>query len=303
MTSGVSDQHAFELLANKQVDSDIQTTSVGVGLDYNEELMLAIAREGKGNYHFIKDGPETQQVFATELDELTHVVARAVKVRIKLAKGVGLVRVLGSQELDAAETARVRTEEKKIDQKVYEELGITPNRKKDDPGIKTFIPNFHRGDSHVIMLELEVPKGKGRTKLADVFLKFKDLEGRKNEELKTAVYIDRTRSRQQMTASINRNVKKNLLGFQTGEALMKAATLMAQGRISEAVLAIDNRMTVLGLAAKEWKDADLDRDGALLARYHTVLKSYHENPMVASNSGYGDYLQKSLTYSGYRLTR
>lgn len=303
VTSGINDPATFQRLAAKSADADIQTTSVGLGVSFNEDLMLSIAREGKGNYHFIKDGADTEKVFKKELDELTHVVARAVKLRIKLADGVGLVRVLGSQVLNDTQAKQVRAEEQKIDRKVLDELGIAANRKKaDEPGIKMLIPNFYRGDNHVVMLEIEVPKGRGPRAIAEVFLKYKDLPHRANREEKVAVRMQYTPDRSQMVASINKNVKKNLLGFQTGEALMQAAALIDQGRTSEAVKLLDERMVVLGVAAREWRDRDLDRDGKLLDRYKLVVAQYGRDQQVAS-SDMGDYLRKSLTYAGYQMTR
>jgi Ca-activated chloride channel homolog len=304
VTSGVTDPVEFQRLAAAQVDREIQTTTVGMGVDFNEELMLAIAREGKGNYHFIKDGADTQTVFAKELEELTHVVARAVKLRVRLADGVGLVRVLGAMTLDEAQTRQVKAEEKKIDRKVYEELGIAANRQKeeDEPGIKLLIPNFYRGDHHLVMLEVAIPPGRGTRRVADVFLKYKDLVARANREARATVDVEYTPDRAAMIASIDRNVKKNLLGFQTGEALTEAASLISQGRVAEAARKIDERMVVLGVAAREWRDRDLDRDGALLDRYKTVLAQLRERPQLAG-AEFGQYLKKSLTYAGYTLTR
>jgi Ca-activated chloride channel family protein len=275
-----------------------------MGVEFNEDLMLAIAREGRGNYHFIKESADAQRVFARELDDLTHVVARAVRLRIRLADGVGLVRVLGAQTLDAAQTRKVRAEERQIDRQAYEELGITPDRQRqpEEPGIKMLIPNFYRGDSHVVMLEIAVPPGHGSRKVADVFLKYKDLVARANREARATATVGYTPSRGEMVASINRNVKKNLLGFQTGEALAEAAALIEQGRLADAVRKVDERMVVMGLAAREWGDRDLERDGQLLNRYKEVLVSLRENPQLASGD-LGQYLRKSLTYSGYQMTR
>lgn len=304
VTTGVNDSAQFQKLAAENVDRDIQTTSIGMGIAFNEDLMLAIAREGKGNYHFLKNSADAQTVFAKELNELTQVVARAVRLRIKLADGVGLVRVLGAQTLDTAQTAKVKAEEKKIDRKVADELGIGMNRQKqkDDPGIKLLIPNFYHGDSHIVMLEIQVPPGTGQRKLADVFLKYKDLTSRANRETTTAAKITYTPNRAEMIASINRNVKKNLLGFQTGEALAQASNLIAQGQIAEAVKRVDERMVVLGVAAREWSDRDLDRDGRLLDRYKTVLTQLKQNPHLAGGD-LGEYLKKSLTYAGYQMTK
>jgi Ca-activated chloride channel family protein len=303
VTAGVTDTAQFQQLAAETADADIQTTSVGLGVSFNEDLMLSIAREGKGNYHFIKDSADTEKVFAKELDELTQVVARAVKLRIKLADGVGLVRVLGSDVLSADEAKAVRAEEKQIDRKVRDELGITTDRKKaDEPGIKMLIPNFYRGDSHVVMLEIAVPKGRGARNIADVYLKYKDLPYRANREMHVAAGLKYTPDQSQVVASVNRHVKKNLLGFQTGEAMMQAASLLNSGQPAEAVKRLDERMVVLGVAAREWKDRDLDRDGKLLDRYKSVVAEYGRNPQMASGE-YGDYLRKSLTFAGYQMTR
>jgi len=79
--------------------------------------LAGIAREGKGNYHFIRDGGDTASVFRKEMDELSHVVARAVKLRVVLSPGVQLVRVLGSNMLDSEQTRKVKDEEKRRSRK------------------------------------------------------------------------------------------------------------------------------------------------------------------------------------------
>ena len=305
VTAGVRDPQPFQILADRAcAEQDIQTSSIGVGVEFNEDLMLGIARDGKGSYHFLRDGGDTGQVFATELDDLTHVVARAVKISVRLADGVGLVRVLGSATLDARQTARVKADEKRIDRKVAEELGIAANRRPetDEPGIKMLIPDFYRGDSHVVMMEIAVPRGRGSRKIAEVSMKYKDLVIKANREVRNAVAIQYTPSRADMIASINRSVKKNLLGFETGEALTDAADLIAQWRVSEAVRKVDERMTVLGVAARKWRDRDLEGDGRLLDSYKAVLARLNANQQLACGE-FGEYLRRSLMYNGYQMTQ
>jgi len=305
VSAGIQDPQQFQqLVSGASADRDIQTSAMGVGVQFNEDLMLGIARDGKGSYHFLRDGADTRQVFSKELDDLTHVVAKAVQLRIRLADGIGLVRVLGSSTLDAQQTARVKADEKRIDRKVAEELGIKTNRQHtpDEPGIKMMIPDFYRGDSHVVMLEITVPRGQGTHKIADVFMKYKDLAFKANRETQGSVSIQYTSNRADMIASIHRNVKKNLLGFQTGEALTDAAALIAQGRVPDAIRKVDERMTVLGVAAREWQDHDLDGDGRLLNSYKMVLAQLNTNQQLARGE-FGEYLRRSLTYNGYRMTQ
>jgi hypothetical protein len=96
-------------------------------------------------------------------------------------------------------------------------------------------------------------------------------------------------------------VKKNILGFRTGEALQKAAALIQRGSYGEAAKVIDEQMVVLGVGAREWKDPDLDKDGELLAAYREVIGGM--GTRYASDDALGEYLAKSLTYSAYQRTR
>lgn len=302
VTVGTQAPTAFRNLARQHFDHDITTTAIGVGLDYNEELMLSLAQAGHGNYHFIKDGSSIDRILKQELQELTHIIAKALKVRIVLDKDVELVKVFGSTQLSEEERQAVRTEEKKADRKIYEELGIAPDRQHDkEPGLKMFIPHFFLGDSHVIMLEIRVPPGRGTRHVADVYLQYKDLVFRQNREPRVAVHIGYTDRKADMIASIQRPVKKNLLGFQTGEALITAARLIDAGRTAEAAKVINEQMTLLGVAAREWDDRDLDREGQLLARYYDVLREMGTRNIASSDLG--RYLSKSLSYSAYRMTR
>lgn len=303
VTAGISDLSAFGRLTSKMFDKDIQTTTVGMGLDYDETLMMAVAREGKGNYHFVKDAASIGDIFREELDDLTHVVAKALRLRIKLADGVKVVRVLGSVEMEEAAVAAAKGTEKKIDERIYRELGISADRQKidDEPGIKMLIPQFYMGDSHVVMLEIQVPPGKSKRKVADVYLKYKDIVFKGNRDTQVAASVEYTPSEETMIASIRQPVKKNVLGFQTGEALKKAAALLQRGKTGEAAKVIDEQMVVLGVAAREWKDPDLNSDGELLAAYKEVLSGMGSR--YTADSDLGQYLAKSMTYSGYQRTR
>ncbi len=48
----------------------VSTTTLGVGDDYNEDLMEAMARYGDGNYYFISDPVQLADIFQTELQGL-----------------------------------------------------------------------------------------------------------------------------------------------------------------------------------------------------------------------------------------
>ncbi len=302
VTAGIADPNSFARLTAGAFDDDIETTAIGMGLDYDERLMMTVAREGKGNYHFIRDAATIGDILHEEMEELTQVVAKAVRLRIKLADDVELIRVLGSSQLEDEEVERIKTTERAQDERLRRELGITTDREdiEDEPGIKMMIPQFSMGSSHVVMLEIKVPPGSGTRTVADVYLKYKDIVFRTNRDIETKATIEYTPSRETAVASIRQPVKKNVLGFQTGEALKTAAALIQRGKHGRAAEVIDEQMVLLGIAAQEWRDADLDRDGELLAAYRDVIAGMGSE--YAADPELGDYLVKSLTYSAYQRT-
>ncbi len=302
-TAGPTEPAPIAALARVAAENHITTTTVGVGLDYNDQLMMALARGGQGHYHFVKDGASIEPIFQTELESLDRVVARALRLRVALADGVVLERVLGSRELGGAEVADVRREETDLDRRLHRELGIKPDRERDDEGgVKMLIPYFFGGDSHVVMLQLRVPPGQARRKLAEVTLKYKDLLFAKNEADEREVVLGYSASPDEQLASISRPVKKNLLGFRAGEALLAASELVTRGEAGRAARMVEEQATIFQRAAEAWGDQELRRDGLLLAEYRGVLRSL-EDPALAGAAELRSYLAKTMAQSGYELVK
>jgi Ca-activated chloride channel homolog len=88
---GVTDPQALGRMASAAVENRFSISTVGVGLDFNEVLMTAIADRGAGLYHFLEDPRTFARVFETELQATRRVAAADVAVGLALAPGVRLV--------------------------------------------------------------------------------------------------------------------------------------------------------------------------------------------------------------------
>ena len=75
-------------------------TTMGVGRDYNEDLMAKLADSGSGAYYFIEKATDIVGIFQRELRDLMAVVAREGVVRLDLAPGVALEQVYGYESSD-----------------------------------------------------------------------------------------------------------------------------------------------------------------------------------------------------------
>lgn len=95
--------------ARASAERETPLTAVGVGLNFNEELMQGIADAGAGNYHYVRDTEGLAAVFRAELDQATATVASGVTVRLRPEAGVTLLGASGYpiQDTDQGQALRV----------------------------------------------------------------------------------------------------------------------------------------------------------------------------------------------------
>ncbi len=75
----------------------IAVTTVGLGLGYNEDLMVQLAQASGGQHVFIEHEKQLAQVFREGFGNLASIVAKEVVVKIRLAEELRAVRVLGRE--------------------------------------------------------------------------------------------------------------------------------------------------------------------------------------------------------------
>lgn len=92
---GITNPGQLVALATNALSSKVSVSTIGVGLDYNEDLMTAMANEGAGNYYFVDQSASVVSIFDRELQGLATTVARNTAVVIKLGEGVTLSELHG----------------------------------------------------------------------------------------------------------------------------------------------------------------------------------------------------------------
>jgi Ca-activated chloride channel family protein len=76
----------------------VSTSTMGVGDDFNEDLMEAISRSGDGNYYYIQNPDQLEGIFAHELQGIMATVGQRVSLGIKTTAHVTLVDVFNDLE-------------------------------------------------------------------------------------------------------------------------------------------------------------------------------------------------------------
>jgi Ca-activated chloride channel family protein len=80
----------------RRANDRITTSSLGVGVDYDERFMTSVADAGRGNYAFLRQGEELQGFLTRELEESGATVAESVVASIDLPAGASLVSSHGA---------------------------------------------------------------------------------------------------------------------------------------------------------------------------------------------------------------
>lgn len=92
---GVTDGDTLSRFAATAASKGIAVSAMGLGLDYNEDLLARIADVGGGTYDYIDDPSELESVFAAELDRTASVVAQHTALTVELPAGIEPIEVIG----------------------------------------------------------------------------------------------------------------------------------------------------------------------------------------------------------------
>lgn len=91
---GITDIEELTHHARELRRRGVATSTFGVGLDFNEQLLEALAEQGGGHFYYIERPDHIPDVFRRELGELLTVVAREAFLSITIPSGVA-VELLG----------------------------------------------------------------------------------------------------------------------------------------------------------------------------------------------------------------
>jgi len=92
---GITDSSSLGNMASIAVDKEFSVATVGVGTEFNEQLMTYIADQGAGTYYYLKNPKVFAQVFQKEFYNSRATAATAVEVTIPLRNGMSLVNASG----------------------------------------------------------------------------------------------------------------------------------------------------------------------------------------------------------------
>lgn len=101
---GVTEPREIYRLVREAKRRGVTVSTIGLGLDYNEDLMRGIAEASGGNYYYVERPSQMGRIFSQELNTLFTTVAKDVVLRLRAGRAVSDVEVIGYDfEIDGDE--------------------------------------------------------------------------------------------------------------------------------------------------------------------------------------------------------
>jgi Ca-activated chloride channel homolog len=189
------------------VKRGVSTTTMGVGDDYDEDLLEAIARSGDGNYYYISSPADLPKIFQGELRGLMSTFGHTVSLGIEPQAGVELVDVFN--DFDRTEYGRYK------------------------------LPNLIQGNTIEVAVRLKVPATNGNEDLCFFRLAWNDAESGERRVARVQLRLPAVSSAEYSEFSPNAAVQSSIAQLLVARAKEEAAQYIAQGDLeaSKAVIA------------------------------------------------------------------
>jgi Ca-activated chloride channel homolog len=269
---GITGSSQLSRMAVDAFQAGIQTSTFGVGVDYDGPLMSRIASDGAGGYYYLPASDQIATALTSELDKRLRPVATALEIRIRLRHGVELLHVYGSQRLSESASSRVRATEVAADQHAEKRDGIRSNRQNDlEGGMRFFIPAFAADERHALLLKLRVPAGVKERGVGVIEVRYKDRLAKQNRSDEYPIVVAYANDGAASAQTIDRSVTRTIQGYMAGESLLAASRYVAEGRHEQALAALSEREIILRKAAAQFEDPVFFDDAARLTRIRSHL--------------------------------
>lgn len=272
---GVTDAAALGNMASLALERGFAVSTVGVGQDFNEHLMTAIADRGAGAYHYLSEPGAFAAVFRKEFQHTRSVAAAGLSVRVPLQNGVSLASASGY-----------------------------PVLQKD--GYAVFHPgDLRSGQTRKFFLTLNVPTDReGKIEIAGIDVSYRRGDASHRVALSEPFLVSCVTDKAAVFSSIDRGVwEKKVIQEDFNRLKEEVAGFIKAGKSDEAMKRIqtyaDTQQSLNAVVQSEEVSENLDRDVKELEA--TVKDTFVGAPSAVRQKQKSN--AKALQYEGYRERR
>jgi Ca-activated chloride channel family protein len=196
----------FAALGRQLLAQGISVSTIGLGHQYNEDLMLALARASDGNHSFVGETTDLIQVFNKEFDDVLASCAQTVSIDVELKPGVRVVRALSRDGTIDGQTAQFQ------------------------------LNQVYAATEHYVLMEVEVDPAAagGESDLGHVRVSYAGADSGERQTIETPIRARFSESTTEIAASRDNAVIESVVEQSVRVRTAAAVRLRDQGRHDEA---------------------------------------------------------------------
>ena len=250
------------------IRENISVTTIGLGLGYNEDLMVQLAMRSDGNHNFVEHADLLAQVFNQEFGDVMSVVAQDVKIHFDLKKGFKPIGVQGREAIIKGQQVEVALNQLYGNQEKY------------------------------ILLEIETDpeERSGTHEVAQVALSYDNVVTQNTDQFENLITAEFTQSRQEVEENIYAPTMVSAIEQQAVQIEEKAIELRDRGQQAEAEALLRQNASYLkenaelydsdrlsGFASKS-AEAAVSMDEASWKKQRKAMRSDHYKTKTQQNN-------------------
>lgn len=201
---GITDPAQIRDLVQNAKRKGVRISALGLGREYDEDLMQQVAESGGGRYYYIEHPTQIARIFEEELATMLRTTARECEFTFEGAPAIRKVEVLG-YEPATGRSARQAMED------------------------------FYAGEKRNLMLRVEVDSAaEGKLELGTLKLRYRSAKTQDVKEFQTALTVTVTTDAQAAASAVNKDIMVEATLAETERNQKSQVKLYQAGRRDEA---------------------------------------------------------------------
>ncbi|MEL6268200.1 MAG: VWA domain-containing protein [Chloroflexota bacterium] len=261
---GITENDKLIDIAKQKREMGVSTTTMGLGEDFHEDLMIAMADAGGGAFYFIESPEVTPGIFQEELRGLLSLIGQNLVITVRPTNHVAAIRQMNAYPEERAGT---------------------------DTAYR--VGDVYGDESKTLMLEIDVPalSEMGEVDIATLRFEYDELsDGASQRKSMEKIVRVNVAAADLDDVAENVEVKRSAMLLKAAEARREAIALADEGKFGEAAKRLRK-------AAEELRESGLRDDEALTEERAALIAQAGELDKGAEN--YQKYSRKSMSTQVY----
>ncbi len=255
---GPSSPRELAELGRKLASRGISVSTIGLGLDYNEDLMERLAAASDGNHVFVERPSDLAEIFEREFGDALSVSARDITITIECKLGFKPIRILGRDGSIDGDRVTLKLNQLQSENERY------------------------------VVVELQAPQGRtdGAAEIADVRVDYLDLDkdgAPAHAEARPSVRF--SKNAKEVEDGLNKAVMSQVTAQIATEQSEKAVSLRDKGDIAGARKVLEDNATYIRRSYEQYGSGAAPAPAASIGTLNALEKQSQEaaNNLDADN--------------------